>query len=734
MAASNMLGLVFWSVVFASALTQSWSISSDPPVTTREGTIPDTSEDMESSGDGEYLGSGSGRLWSIDSIANSAINSETVGSVINSTLSALEETPDMEVEELTQVVSIVEKATQIPSIPLQTANEVLEIVDTLSRLEVTGPDKTKRVGQFSNRLIRSVEEVGHKVNLRNTSSARLLSAHVAMEVWDISKASEEDGLPLGILLKVQEEEEEEEEGAGKRRFEEDLVTVFEDKQVEPKHTDVSVALPSSFLKGIIQDNRDKEVRLWMTVFSDTSLFTRQEEEEEERDIKTSDPHAPTEGRISRSRGRLNSKVISVSVSADGEPVSRFPPSVVTSVFRPVEEVSDDRRAQLSRCVFWDLQAREGRGAWSEEGCHHQTTLHGLDVCVCDHLTNFAVLLDFYEQSDQLDAVLHQTVLGWVTVTGMSLSICALFCTLMAFICIKKMHHMLPKQVLFNLALAMLLSWVVYLSGFKRVPGSVARCVAAAALLQYLLMCTALWMLAEGLLQYLLLVRVHRQVSHFLLKACLAAWGIPVIPVITILVVDLKTYTRHEEYCWMSGSPLHFGFMLPVGLILLCNLVIYVLVVVTICRVKARGKPGSGSSGRGKGRGVSIRASVACFIILGLNWLFAFLAVGDARLVFQYLFTITTTFQGLLIFLLFTVRDRLFQEFVRDKVRQGMALVRSSSKPTTSSSSGSRRSSAKREEAGVFVASSSGQSSGKKGGGGGGSGRGEVSSDIPLKVL
>jgi len=45
-----------------------------------------------------------------------------------------------------------------------------------------------------------------------------------------------------------------------------------------------------------------------------------------------------------------------------------------------------------------------------------------------------------------------------------------------------------------------------------------------------------------------------------------------------------------------------------------------------------------------------------FDILGLTWVFGFLAINDARLPFQYLFCITNSFQGLVIFLLHNIRD------------------------------------------------------------------------------
>ena len=61
---------------------------------------------------------------------------------------------------------------------------------------------------------------------------------------------------------------------------------------------------------------------------------------------------------------------------------------------------------------------------------------------------------------------------------------------------------------------------------------------------------------------------------------------------------------------MSLTPFYYAFLAPVLLVMLINIGVYIMVVVSICR---RGN--LASSGTSK-RAVGIRASVACFIILG----------------------------------------------------------------------------------------------------------------------
>lgn len=45
----------------------------------------------------------------------------------------------------------------------------------------------------------------------------------------------------------------------------------------------------------------------------------------------------------------------------------------------------------TKCMYWDFSMPKG-GGWSSKGCTYNGTMQGRDICLCDHLTNFAVLL------------------------------------------------------------------------------------------------------------------------------------------------------------------------------------------------------------------------------------------------------------------------------------------------------------------------------------------------------
>ncbi|KAL8574465.1 hypothetical protein ACOMHN_041234 [Nucella lapillus] len=479
------------------------------------------------------------------------------------------------------------------------------------------------------RILRAIDALGDKLVLPRTdnSNVRLVSDTTALEVWDLSRVTGDVIVGLELRLDGQE--------PVRVLDSQDLVSLFDTFLPTYGQTDAAILLPGTFIRRIQKDNVGKEVRLAMNVFANTTLFQLGRLQ-----------LAPSQY---AAQAALNSKVIAARVSVDGLPVSGLRGYNVTTVYLPVQRLPLESHAENNTCVFWDFSGAGGQGAWSGEGCRYQSSLRGRDVCVCDHLTNFAVLLDFYGQSALPEG--DQLALSIITIIGLSLSIAGLSCTVLSFLLIKKLRQGRPQQTLFNMALAMLASWVVFLAGFTRV-GDYAGCIAVAALLHYFILASFMWMLMEGVLQYMLFVKVlGNDFDNYLLKTAIPAWGVPLIPVIVMLAIDTDLYNGGDRYCWMSLTPFYYSFLLPVALVMAANIAVYVMVVVNICR---RGNIGS-SSGVSK-RVVDIRASVACFVVLGLSWVFAFFAIEDARVVFQYLFTITASLQGFLIFLIFTARD------------------------------------------------------------------------------
>ncbi|XP_070209791.1 uncharacterized protein [Littorina saxatilis] len=578
-------------------------------------------------------------------ISMADINEETLPEIVNNTGALLRENTTTSAFDVILVANILENATRQRNIPIETATDILEIVEIVAGLNQTVLEQSNTADNATNRVLQAVESLGDSVSLGDSGSARIETNNTVLQVWNLTAVS--DSYVLGLELALDSGEVTEiREGQGRgNRLEGEL---------QHDNTDTAIMLPGKTFRSILENYPGRDIRVSGSVFTKTSLF------------RSSAPTV-TDADSRHRHATLNSKVIALRITVDGQPktnLSAFGDESVTTVFTPVQSLSKEQSFQreLSRCVFWDFALQDGKGAWSEEGCHHSDTVQEKVVCECDHLTNFAVLLDMYGQESRKEKIaqIHESALSLISVVGLSLSIAGLSVTVISFIVIKKLHSSNSQQTLFNMALALLLSWVTFLAGFSRVHGHVS-CVLVAALLHYLILVSFMWMVIEGILVLLQFKARQGGISRYMLKTALPAWGLPLIPVIIILSIDVNLYNGGEYYCWMSRTPFYYAFLAPIAIMVSTNIVLYVRVVVSICRRRDISHGGTSYNV------ISIRASFASFVVLGLSWVFAFFAIEDARLVFQYLFTCTTAFQGILLFAIFTARDAAVRQFWLDLI-------------------------------------------------------------------
>lgn len=104
---------------------------------------------------------------------------------------------------------------------------------------------------------------------------------------------------------------------------------------------------------------------------------------------------------------------------------------------------------------------------------------------------------------------------------------------------------------------------------------------------------------------------------------------------------------------MDADAFYGAFLAPVLLLMAVNAFIFLAVMKEIYNIPHMSEKNNRLS--------HFRATVSVFFLLGLNWLFAGLAATVGTLVFHYLFTITCSFQGFVIFLLHGILKKDFQE-------------------------------------------------------------------------
>lgn len=148
---------------------------------------------------------------------------------------------------------------------------------------------------------------------------------------------------------------------------------------------------------------------------------------------------------------------------------------------------------------------------------------------------------------------------------------------------------------------------------------------------------------------------------------------------------------------MSLPAFYYGFAIPISCIIVTNIVIFIITIISIFR---RGKGLRSNQKKKKVAMTNLQAAITSFILLGLSWLFGYLAISDARLPFQYIFTVLNSLQGFFIFILFVVRKKKVREqwYIMcckgmDREKVSRSLSASNSIPS-SYSNGSNRSNSK----------------------------------------
>ncbi|CAG5126357.1 unnamed protein product, partial [Candidula unifasciata] len=210
----------------------------------------------------------------------------------------------------------------------------------------------------------------------------------------------------------------------------------------------------------------------------------------------------------------------------------------------------------------------------------------------------------------------------------------------------------PSKILINLCLALMLSNLIYLVGMQDYTfDNTASCKVVAVLLHYFLLSSLTWMAVEAFYMYLALILVFKTYfTHFILKCCLVGWGVPLaIVIITLGVNSTDNYgIINSGLCWLRNPAFYAAFVGPVCLILLVNLLAFGLVMRQLVSI-------SGSDISKTDRNSTIhrlRGAVGVVVLLGLSWLFAIFAIGQASIAFYYLFAVFNSMQGLFIFIFY----------------------------------------------------------------------------------
>ena len=161
-----------------------------------------------------------------------------------------------------------------------------------------------------------------------------------------------------------------------------------------------------------------------------------------------------------------------------------------------------------RCVFWDYDEMD----WSDEGCQviKHLSYRNQTTCECNHLTNFAILMDVSNREKNDEGAKHILSLCCSSISIIALSITILMLTLC-----KTMRNR-RSVITTNLSFCLLVVNALVVGGLDQTE-HVVLCRVLSGILLYFLLSSFAWMLMEGYFLYQMIILVFQSVGHLKTK-------------------------------------------------------------------------------------------------------------------------------------------------------------------------------------------------------------------------
>uniref|UniRef100_A0A336LM03 Latrophilin Cirl n=1 Tax=Culicoides sonorensis TaxID=179676 RepID=A0A336LM03_CULSO len=365
---------------------------------------------------------------------------------------------------------------------------------------------------------------------------------------------------------------------------------------------------------------------------------------------------------------LNSKVISASLGK-GRHIQLSQPIRLVLKHLIMENVTNPS------CVFWNYIDH----AWSDDGCYVETTNRTHTTCMCNHLTNFAILMDVVDDMPTSLLSILDDNLRVLIYISISISIILI---IVAIITLKMFNGLLIKScrttIYRNLYICLLFIEILFLVGIELTEDHVL-CGFASAFLHCSFLSATGWIFFEGYQLYLTLTNddmmLEVEKSSRILWYYLFTYGLAFLIVTISIAIDPFVYTRADYCVWMEQTNVFWStFITPIIIFILINLVYSAMAINVMnkkftnsLKTKEHTRLASASSRAENVTMNKIRVVIfylrCSFIFMTtfiFNWLFAFLYIKNQKWkalgmeyagegltsTYGYLFIFFNTFQGI----------------------------------------------------------------------------------------
>ncbi|XP_010767273.1 probable G-protein coupled receptor 133 isoform X3 [Notothenia coriiceps] len=332
----------------------------------------------------------------------------------------------------------------------------------------------------------------------------------------------------------------------------------------------------------------------------------------------------------------------LSVNLSGAPLIKI---VLTHILskEQQEQVLNQSNKVFLYCAFLDYSSNEG--VWSNEGCVRSDGNLTYSVCLCNHLTNFAILMQVVPLKLTTG---HRVALSTIGYVGCSISIFCLAITLVTFAVLSSVSTIRNQRyhIHANLSFAILVAEILLLISARFEPGTLP-CKVMAVLLHFFFLSAFAWMLVEGLHLYSMVVKVFGSEGskHFYYYGI--GWGSPLVICVVSMTSALNSYGEVDN-CWLSlTNGAIWAFVAPALFVIVVNIGILISVTRIISRISGESYKVHGDANAVK---LTVKAVAVLLPILGISWIFGVLAVNTHSLPFLYIFAVFNSLQGFFVFL------------------------------------------------------------------------------------
>uniref|UniRef100_A0A3P9ALX8 Uncharacterized protein n=1 Tax=Esox lucius TaxID=8010 RepID=A0A3P9ALX8_ESOLU len=294
------------------------------------------------------------------------------------------------------------------------------------------------------------------------------------------------------------------------------------------------------------------------------------------------------------------------------------------------------------CVYWE--AKVGNGSWSERDCVLVQSNATHTMCSCKHLSSFAVLMSLYD--------IKLKLITWV---GLSLSMLCLFFCILTFSLIRSIQST-RNTIHLHLCISLFIAHFIFLVGISATDNKTG-CAVVAGLLQFFYLAALCWMCMEGVHLFRMVVLVFNNTIKRLYMMS-GGYGIPALIVAISALSNAKGYGT-ERVCWLNlEDGFIWSFFGPVCIIIMVNVFFFLITVWKLAQKFSSLNPDLDKLRKIKAFTIT---AVAQLCVLGIMWIFGCFQFDDNTLAMSYLFTIFSSLQGALVFLMHCLLSKQVRE-------------------------------------------------------------------------